>query len=87
MNYIELGKDDYTCSVFGNVFTVKEIIKFKITIRERGEIPIHNHKIWKYIINSLNIDIINNDSLNKNNICKDNINNDKINEDNINNEI
>ena len=45
MNYIELGKDDYTCSVFGNVFTVKEIIKFKITIRERGEIPIHNHQI------------------------------------------
>ena len=44
VNYIELEKDDYTCSVFGNVFT-KEIIKFKIIIRERGEIPIHNHQI------------------------------------------
>ena len=54
VNYIELEKDNYTCSIFGNVFTIKGIIKYKITIRERGEIPIHCHQIGKYIINSLN---------------------------------
>ena len=64
VNYIELEwKREYILNNTPEKFGIKGIIKYKIIICERREIPVYFHQICKYIIKSLNSPSLKNEAI------------------------